>query len=139
MELFTWDNKYSVNNKELDNHHKRLFVIFNNLYKSCLAKDHKVTLGSIIEELSSYATYHFAAEEQYMKSIGYKDIGKHLAEHKFFADRITKQQYNKDLSDSVVSKETVLYLWNWLLNHVMTEDKKYAIHLNRRHQHGDNT
>ena len=93
MALFTWDNKYSVNNEELDNHHKRLFAIFNKLYNSCLDKDKRITLGPIVEELVSYVNYHFVAEEKYMKSIGYKDIDKHISEHWFFKDRICMRQH----------------------------------------------
>jgi hemerythrin len=37
MPLFTWDNKYSVNNEELDNYHKILFDNFNRLYDNCLS------------------------------------------------------------------------------------------------------
>ena len=132
MALFTWHHKYSVNNDELDNHHKKLFAIFNKLYESCLDKDNNTNIGPIVEELVSYVNYHFVAEEKYMKSIGYKDINKHISEHWFFKDRICKQQHVKDINDIVVSKELVLYLWNWLINHVMIEDKKYSFKTNRR-------
>jgi hemerythrin-like metal-binding protein len=137
MELFTWDNKYSVSNAELDNHHKKLFSIFNKLYKTCLDKNSELSVDPIIEELVSYTVTHFVAEEKYMKSIGYKDINKHISEHWYFKERICKQQHVKDINNTVVSKEIVLYLWNWLINHVMTEDRKYAIYLNRRQQHGN--
>ena len=132
MSQFAWEKKYSVNNDDLDNHHKRLFVIFNNLYNSCLAKDHRVTLRSILEELDSYTHYHFEAEEKHMKSIKYNDIDKHISEHNYFTDRIHNLMHNKDVNESLVSKETVLYLWKWLIDHVMTEDKKYSIQLKRR-------
>jgi hemerythrin len=85
-----------------------------------------------LEELDSYTHYHFEAEERHMKSIGYKNLEKHISEHKYFADRIHTLIHNKDVNDSLVSKETVLYLWKWLMDHVMTEDKKYSSQLKRR-------
>ena len=132
MSQFTWDKTYSVNNDDLDNHHKRLFVIFNNLYNSCLAKDHRVTLRSILEELDSYTHYHFEAEVQHMKSIGYKNVEKHILEHKYFTDRIHNLIHDKDLNESLVSKETVLYLWKWLMDHVLKEDQKYSIKIKKK-------
>ena len=39
MELFKWYKKYSVNNEELDNHHKTLFNITNKLLENCLGSD----------------------------------------------------------------------------------------------------
>jgi hemerythrin len=126
MALFTWDEKYSVNNEELDNHHKRLFVILNNLYNSCLAKDHRVTLTSIVEELLSYASYHCEAEERHMKRIGYNKFKEHVSEHRLFTDIIYMQQYQSDIKDSVVTMEIVLSLWKLLIDHILNEDMKYA-------------
>ena len=127
MALFTWYNKYSVNNEELDKHHKALFDILNKLYNSCLSKDDSIALGPTIEELVAYVDYHFAAEEQYMKNAGYNDIDKHISEHKIFKDRIFHLQQKKDINDIEVTKELIVYLGNWLLNHVIVEDKKYSI------------
>ena len=126
MTLFTWDEKYSVNNEELDNHHKRLFVILTNLHNSCLAKAHRVTLTSIVEELLSYASYHCEAEERHMKRIGYKNIKEHVSENRLFTDIIYKQQYPRDIKDSVVTMETALSLWKLLIDHILEEDMKYA-------------
>ncbi len=127
MALFPWDNKYSVNNEKLDNHHRALFAIINRLYESCMDKNSNVTLGPIIEELTLYTIYHFAAEEKYMRNIGYKGTDKHIAEHKIFKDRISHLEQKKDIDDIVVTKELIVYLGNWLLNHVIVEDKKYGI------------
>ena len=62
MPLYTWDKKYSVNNEELDNHHKKLFDLFNKLYDCSLDKDNRITLGPIVEDLVSYFNYHLVAE-----------------------------------------------------------------------------
>ena len=132
MPLFTWDIKYSVNNEELDNHHKKLFDIFNKLYDSHLDKDNRITLGPIVDELVSYFNYHLVAEEQYMLTIGYKDIDKHISEHKIYLDNISNQQHKLDINDIVVSNEFIEFLGKWLIDHVMFEDKKYSIQSNRR-------
>jgi len=131
MEHFIWSNKYSVANEELDTHHEHLFDIFNKLYDGCLNKDKAVNVVLIVEELISYTSHHFHAEEQYMKSVKYIDIDKHISEHKSFSAKIIKYHHKNELSDVVVSKEIVLHLWKWLIDHVMTEDKKYSIKSNR--------
>lgn len=115
MPLFTWDHKYSVNNFELDIHHNKLFDIFNKLYNSCLDKDNSIIIDPIVDELVSYTNYHFMAEEQYMRSIGCKDIDKHISDHKIFTERICQQLQNKDNNDIVISKQLVLFIWNCLL------------------------
>lgn len=129
MEHFTWSNKYSVSNEELDSHHKNLFNVFNKLYDGCL--NNTIIIGPIVEELVSYMNYHFHVEEQFMKDIEYLDITKHISEHRLFSAKISKYHHHDDLSNAVVSKELVLHLWKWLIDHVMTEDKKYSINLKR--------
>jgi hemerythrin len=127
MELFTWYAKYSVNNEELDNHHKALFDIFNRLYYNCVDNNNSRNIDQIIDELVSYTKYHFSAEEKYMIEIGYKDINKHILEHRLFTDRILDYQSDTNMLNCENSKELIAYLGNWLLNHVMEEDKKYSI------------
>ena len=128
MSLFIWYKTYSVNNVELDNHHKALLDILNRLYDNCLIKDIENCLYPIIEELVSYSNYHLPAEEQHMRSLGYWDIDKHILEHRVFEQRILQLQRaaNKDgLEDT--TKELIIYLGSWLLHHIMEEDKKYSL------------
>jgi hemerythrin-like metal-binding protein len=127
MELFKWDEKYSVNNDELDNHHKVLFGILNRLYASCFEENEGITLDSIYEESVSYTNYHFSAEENYMRNKGYKDIDNHIKAHNIFKERIMLLKKDIDLKNIVLTKELIVYLGNWLLNHVLVEDKKYSM------------
>ena len=127
MALFTWYKTYSVNNEELDNHHKTLFDILNRLYDNCMVKDIAHCLDPIVEELVSYSKYHFTAEEQYMRSIGYKDIDKHSAEHGIFTQKVLRLQQVVNKDDFELTKELIVFLGNWLLHHVLEEDKKYSM------------
>lgn len=127
MELFKWNDKYSVNNEELDKHHKALFGILNKLYSNCMSTELINSLDPIIEELVSYSNYHFSAEEQYMKNIGYNGIEKQISEHRSFTQRASKLKevvYKKDI---VLTKELIVFLGSWILKHVMEEDKKISI------------
>jgi len=51
MPLFTWVNKYSVNNKQLDEQHKTLFEICNRLYDNCMIPDNTYQVDLIINDL----------------------------------------------------------------------------------------
>jgi len=126
MALFEWFKKYSINNDELDNHHKTLFNIMNMLYENCLDADSPDCIDPIVEEMVSYSNYHFSAEEQYMRSIGYKDIDNHIAEHRSFTQRATQLQKDIDKNDLELTKELIVFLGNWILHHIMEEDKKIS-------------
>ena len=127
MELFTWYTKYSVNDEELDNHHKALFGILNRLYENCKQNNSVNNLEHIVEELVSYSNYHFSAEEKHMRMQGYKDIDKQIAQHRAFTDRALRLQQISEKNEPELSKELIVFLGNWLLHHVMEEDKKFSI------------
>ena len=127
MELFKWYKTYSVNNEELDNHHKTLCKIINKLYENCLVNNQANCLDPIVEELVSYSNYHFSAEDQHMRNIGYKDIDKHIIEHNDFKQRALQLQQVVNKNDIELTKELVIFLGNWFLHHVMEEDKKFSV------------
>ena len=127
MELFKWYKTHSVNNEELDNHHKALFNILNKLYENCMGNDLPNSLDPIVEELVSYSYYHFTAEEQYMRNIGYKDIDKQISDHRSFTQRIIQLHNVINKNDLEHTKELIVFLGNWILHHVMEEDKKYSV------------
>lgn len=127
MELFTWCNYYSVNNAELDKEHKLLFDILNRLYANSLGQEYAKCLDPIIEELVLYSDYHIIEEEQYMKNTGYKYIDKHILEHREFTKRIIQLQQVADKNDLITTKELIIYLGEWILNHIFDEDKHYAV------------
>jgi hemerythrin len=126
--IFTWCDSFSVNNEEIDNQHKALFNIFNRLYENCVEHESYIFLEPLISELVNYAIYHFSAEEQYMRDIGYKDIDNHIEEHKIFTDKILQLKSVNSSDDFEKTKELIVYLWNWILNHVMVEDKKITVY-----------
>jgi hemerythrin len=88
MQFFKWDNTYSVNHDVIDKHHKTLFGIFNTLLGVLDVKGDVNTFKSVIDDLVLYSDYHFKAEEQYMQKVGYKDIERHMALHKYFTERL---------------------------------------------------
>jgi hemerythrin-like metal-binding protein len=126
MELFKWHDTYSVNNEELDNHHKTLCSILNKLYENCMGTDVPNSLDSILDELVSYSNYHFTAEEQHMRDIGYKDIEKQIIEHKEFTQKALQLKKVIDKNDIEHTKELIVFLGSWILHHVMEDDKKYS-------------
>jgi len=127
MPLFTWSDKYSIGNFEIDNQHKKLFDILNRLFDICVGTNEVDTVEAVMEDLGAYADYHFKFEEQHMRDVGYKDLDKHIVEHNFFTKEIMfakrRQMHNKSEPDN----KLIEFLSNWLIQHVTEEDRKYVI------------
>jgi hemerythrin len=127
MKLLTWDNKYTVSNIQLDNHHKRLFSIFNRLYDISVDNESVSSFETAVDELVSYSNYHFRAEEQYMRKVGYNDIERHVSLHKYFTARLYDIKDREKDDNNELCRELIFFLGNWLKNHVIEEDKRIAL------------
>ena len=127
MTHFRWHKIYSVNSDVLDEHHKKLFDIYNKLEDHCVNSNDKIIAEQIIEELINYSSYHFYAEEQYMEKLKYKDINKHISEHKEFTFKAIhlQQAIINDEKNTII--ELKKFLGKWLKNHVIEEDKRFTV------------
>ena len=128
MPLLTWSDDYSVNNEELDNHHRKLISILNALYTECLKIDSDGCVGPKLDELLAYADYHFKAEEQYMRQIQYYEIDNHIDLHNGFTFKLGEMMRIHHASQLDLTKDLIIFIGKWLLHHVLEEDRKYANH-----------
>jgi len=126
MPLFAWKDNYLVGVEEIDRHHKKLFEIVNFLYEGCLVPGGTVNVAGKIDELVAYAEYHFAAEEELMRKIGYEGKEEHFRLHRKFISKMQKLQRFSCKSEEELTKELIVFLGRWLLHHVMDEDRKYS-------------
>lgn len=126
MTLFTWKPEYSVNDAVLDEHHQKLFSVINSVYENVMNSREVDCVLPKIGQLSEYTRYHFAAEEQFMRDKGFPEIEDHVAQHREFANTIETLRGSYNNNDLEVSRELIIVLGEWLLQHVIKEDRKYA-------------
>ena len=127
MPLFSWYNKYSVGNDAIDNQHKELFDIFNRLFDDCMSCDRSDVPTMVIDELLSYADYHFKTEERIMKEINYKNIDIHIDDHNNFRDTILLYKQKKLITEHDICHDLILYLNRYIKDHMLIEDKKLTL------------
>lgn len=126
MELFKWSGKMSVGIQEIDDQHQNLINIINKLFKAMLAGKAQKIINEIVDELIEYADYHFDTEEKYFDQHGYPDSHQHTLQHSFYKDEILL--FKKEILNgkSTVPMQVFNFLKDWLTNHIMKSDKKYA-------------
>jgi hemerythrin len=133
MSKIEWDDSFSVNNIEIDNQHKQWIAIYNKMYDGLIDADsnaYQDTAVEVLQALLDYTRKHFAFEEEYMREIDYPDVTRHYRIHKDFDSQI--YSYNRDLREGkvVLNSQILKLIENWLLDHILIEDKKYAMHQN---------
>jgi hemerythrin len=132
----TWNEKMSVGVGVIDEDHKKLVSLVNELYEGITAGHGKETLGKVLDGLVSYTKMHFAREEHYFVKTGYPGAAAHKKEHDELTRQVTDLQARyKSGQISTLSLELMTFLKNWLINHIQGTDKKYGPHLNAKGIH----
>ena len=81
MPFIVWTSEMSVDVKMLDNDHKRLAILINDLHAGLMAGRDSKDLDHIFDELIAYARVHFAQEERILAEAGYSGAEAHKLEH----------------------------------------------------------
>jgi hemerythrin-like metal-binding protein len=132
MSFVTWKDTMSVNVKEIDDQHKKLISLINELHGWIQAGEKKDFLGDVLEELINYTRYHFSAEERRMKEFSYIGYVEHKREHDDFTDKILSLKEKYDKGEKALSSEVSSFLKDWLTNHILGTDKKYTPFFNSK-------
>lgn len=134
--MFKWKENFSCNIEEIDNQHQKLFKIGNDIYKLVTSKDdidHYDEIIAIMRELEEYTVYHFKYEEELMSKYGYNELEDHKNQHSLFVDKIKEiQTEDIDLRQKKVAMDTLMFVADWIENHILKSDHKYNEFLNEK-------
>ncbi len=124
--LINWTEKYSVFYEEIDEQHKKLIDMINELYDSFTNGKANEILEEIILRMIKYTDYHFKTEEKYFAEYSFSDEKEHIKEHEKFVSEVSKFYEDFKKKDLNLSYDLMNFLRTWLLKHILGSDKKYA-------------
>ena len=126
MDLFKWSDDYSVLNETLDNEHKKLFTIINDLYTAFMNREENEKIGELLAELHKYTVYHFTHEEEILSKMNTPISSAHKAKHTDFIEKVSSMKQKHDEGKSTVKYEMMNFLRTWLQEHIKGTDKEYS-------------
>ena len=130
MPLFEWNENLSVKVKELDEQHKKLISIINDLHDAMRQRKTKDILNDIINGLISYTETHFSTEEKYFEQFYYDMTLPHKNEHKNFVKKVLDFKKGFDENRMMLSMDIMNFLKDWLTGHINGRDKEYSAFFN---------
>ena len=131
MPLMTWTEKMSVGVRVLDDDHKNLVAMVNELYDSMQAGHSREALGGILDRLVSYTKMHFSREETFFAQTKYPAADGHKQEHADLTKQVLEVQRKYAAgTNAALSIDVLQFLKNWLVRHIQGSDQKYRPHLN---------
>ena len=124
--LIEWSEKYSIGYDEIDDQHKKLVEMINELYNSFLKGEADKVAESIIQKMIEYTDYHFKTEEKYFEKYNYSDTELHIEQHKGFVDQVTNFFNEFKKGSVVISYDIMNFLRDWLVAHIQNSDTKFS-------------
>ncbi len=130
MALVVWSEKLSVGVRSIDDQHKKLVTLLNQLHDGMMAGRGKEVVGPVLKGLIDYTATHFKYEEDLFARTFYADSAAHKKEHADLVRRVLDIQktYNEK-GPSVLTIQVMNFLKDWLTSHIQGSDMKYAPHL----------
>jgi hemerythrin-like metal-binding protein len=130
MPYVVWSEMFSVGIPHIDKQHQGLFEITNRFHEAIDQRRGQETVFDILNSLVRYAQDHFRDEEEMMRGSDFPDeeVEAHIRVHEQLVQDIFDllQSLRESGEKSVHELET--FTNNWMIKHILVEDKKYQPH-----------
>jgi len=126
-----WKDRYNINFREIDAQHHGLLDLLNELTDLMDGRRNPEQVTQIFRALCDYAQTHFSSEERYMQAAGYPKLAQHRQEHAVFVGRVLELSQTFDPGDPHVVEETLAFVKDWYMDHIIKSDQDYAPFLKR--------
>ncbi len=124
--MFPWEGKYVLGLEEIDDQHRKLVNMINSLHEGLRDGKGREVTGTVLKSMMEYALYHFKTEEDLMQRFGFDGFTEHRAEHLTFMESVDGMAKRHEAGEYLVSLELNDFLKDWLADHILLTDRKYA-------------
>ncbi|HSV29066.1 MAG TPA: bacteriohemerythrin, partial [Candidatus Omnitrophota bacterium] len=131
-ELLRWHEEYRVDILRIDSQHRRLFEQSNAILDAIDGGRGMADVLAQLDTMAEYARYHFGEEEALMGRHAYAELENHRARHAGLMDQLSDLRASLEKAGTVSEDDLKAFLQDWLVQHILCEDRKYAAYLNAR-------
>lgn len=127
--MLDWKPEFDLGVARIDAQHRKLFDYVNALEEAMRKGQGRQVLDKVLASVAAYTREHFATEEELMQRTGFPELLAHKAAHDAFVKRVQEFQRQHQAGEVGVTIELIASLGDWVRNHVLGMDRKYAPHL----------
>lgn len=129
MDLIKWRDSYGTGVLSMDNQHRKIIDLINELYKKIRKEESYSSVEDVLAEMMKYAEEHLQAEEKLLKTNDFPDNDEHMSKHQSYRQRLTALMAESKNDPDAAVKSTYAFLRQWWMGHIVEEDKKYGEYL----------
>jgi hemerythrin len=124
--LVAWTGDLSVGVQEIDEQHKELVGLLNDLHKAVVEHHGSEACAEILQRLADYTRIHFAVEESLMRILAYPEFERHKGEHDALTAQVVQLQSKLARGQAAITFELLHFLKVWLTKHIQESDRRYG-------------
>lgn len=128
-DLFKWSDEFSVHVQEIDEQHKVLVGLLNELHVAIREHHGKDTSRAVLDRLAEYTRTHFLLEESLMRLTHFPGFEKHKQQHEELIAQVRDLQQKLDNENVTITFELLHFLKGWLVHHINESDKVLGAHV----------
>ena len=127
LDLITWSPTYSVWVPFIDDQHKELFRLINDLYNHCVGdpESERLYFQKVIKDAVNYIKVHFSTEEKLMLQTKFSGYAEHKKGHNVFIYNVLEQVKLYEETQKISLLSFTNFLREWILTHIAICDKQY--------------
>lgn len=125
LEKMVWTDALSIGNITVDEDHKKLFDIYNELVDLIELNKNREEFAKILSEMTDYARTHFRKEENYMKAFSYPGISDHIKFHHKYVRKVAMYNFHFTSPNPPDPFEIITFIGRWWADHILYCDLKY--------------
>lgn len=129
--MIIWKQEMNVQIESIDQQHRTMIVLINELQHAIDERMPDVMIGSILSKVIEYTRFHFEHEENCLIVGCYSKLHEHQCAHQSMKKALAELE--KEYLNGVpgVASRVLETLKNWVIVHIMKVDLQYADQLKK--------
>lgn len=132
MDILKWREGYETGISTMDEQHRVLIGLINNLYRIIRDKKGYDQLREVLQEMSKYGETHLQAEEELLGQYEYPGLGEQQDHHGNYLQNLKALLLKFENDKEATAQDIYIFLRQWWMEHITVIDKKYGPYLQEK-------
>ena len=126
MGLLKWSNESSVGIETVDNEHRELIDVINELCDAVQKGHEREQTGQLLHRLIECARGHFTSEEAMLLATDYPELAEHTEQHQSLLVEVEELAARFVHDGLILSERSLNFLHYWFEDHLVNDDRSYS-------------
>lgn len=132
-----WQPRFALGIPHIDDQHRELIGRVNALSEALNTHRMYEQLGQSLKFVVDYTRFHFETEEAFLEQHAYAHLARHKQMHAELTGRVTRVLNQLKQGKPLLPSQFIAFLTDWVITHILNEDKRYGLYIERKATHPD--